>query len=129
MEGIECRKHPVKTKSSKEDDLMPSKPILPLCVCGDPLCKIHYGYCHCGCGNKTGIARRTDSTRGHICGHHHCYANGHKGVPRPDVRYSKIGKELIVYVPLTKGKWAVVDREDLWKVASRRWFFTNGYAA
>lgn len=37
-----------------------------------------YGYCHCGCGGKTKIARNTDRRRGHvegqpiwyICGHH-----------------------------------------------------------
>ena len=43
------------------------KPILPLCICGDPHCLILYGFCHCGCGEKTPIAtfnKRNRSVKG-----------------------------------------------------------------
>jgi len=45
---------------------MPSKPILPLCICGNPLCKIPYGYCHCGCGIKTKIPRYSHKGDGRV---------------------------------------------------------------
>jgi hypothetical protein len=41
--------------------------------------EIPYGYCHCGCGEKTALAKKTNSRQGHIKGQpvrfltaHHC---------------------------------------------------------
>lgn len=38
---------------------------------------IPYGYCHCGCGQKTTIAKLTNSKRGRIKGDPTRYINGH----------------------------------------------------
>jgi len=38
---------------------------------------IPYGYCHCGCGNKTSIIKRTSRTIGHIKGEPLKYIRGH----------------------------------------------------
>lgn len=31
---------------------------MPLCMCDNPLCDIHFGYCHCGCGMRTNMSGR-----------------------------------------------------------------------
>ena len=38
---------------------------------------IMYGYCHCGCGQKTNIALQTDRRRGHIKGEPMRFIHGH----------------------------------------------------
>src|SRR5690606_2770376 len=40
---------------------------------------IPYGYCHCGCGQKTNIARDSNATRGWVRGEPLCYISGHNG--------------------------------------------------
>lgn len=39
--------------------------------------EIPYGYCHCGCGQKTTICHKTNSRQGHIKGVPHLYIKGH----------------------------------------------------
>lgn len=39
---------------------------------------IEYGYCHCGCGQKTKIAKQTDNRCGHIRGEPIKYIHGHQ---------------------------------------------------
>lgn len=41
--------------------------------------EIPYGYCHCGCGQKTSIAKRTQTSRGFIKGQPMRYVSGHNG--------------------------------------------------
>lgn len=41
--------------------------------------EIPYGYCHCGCGQKTAIATRTDKRDGTIAGQPKRYVHGHNG--------------------------------------------------
>lgn len=36
-----------------------------------------YGYCFCGCGERTGVAKYCDSSKGWYGGVHHQYRNGH----------------------------------------------------
>ena len=38
--------------------MTPSENIVPSCICGDLNCKIPFGYCHCGCGEPTKVARQ-----------------------------------------------------------------------
>lgn len=35
----------------------------PTCICGDTLCEIPYGYCHCRCGQKTPISKQNETKR------------------------------------------------------------------
>ncbi len=46
----------------------PTVALSNLCVCKNPDCKIPYGYCHCGCGEKTNVAKQTRGNRGLIIG-------------------------------------------------------------
>lgn len=43
----------------------------------NPTSPIPYGYCHCGCGQKTTIARQTFAEKGIIKGEPHRYIHGH----------------------------------------------------
>lgn len=39
--------------------------------------EIPYGYCQCGCGQKTSIAKQTDNKRGHVKGEPMRFISGH----------------------------------------------------
>lgn len=111
-----------------EDDMTPLQPILPLCVCGDPLCTIPYGHCHCKCGEKTRIATHDDRTYG--------YKKGlpRKFYPRHHRRIIPIAQEAVPFkidgvycrlVPLTRGFYAIVNESDyLWLM---RWKWSVQY--
>jgi hypothetical protein len=45
------------------------------------------GFCHCGCGEKTSIARQTDKRRGHVHGQPLKYVQGHHSSTRKTDRY------------------------------------------
>ena len=57
---------------------------------------VPHGYCHCGCGNKTNIAKRTDNRIGHIKGEPLKFLCGHGGqrgkvsIPLADRFWSKV---------------------------------------
>lgn len=48
-----------------------------------PTNEIPYGYCHCGCGQKTKIAERTARSKGHFKGEPLPFVQGHKGNKAP----------------------------------------------
>ena len=58
------------------------KPILPLCICGDFMCTIPYGYCHCRCGEKTDLSPVTQRSAGWIKGQPRRYVFNHHGRKR-----------------------------------------------
>ena len=45
--------------------------------------EIPYGFCHCGCGEKTALAKWNDKRRGHIIGKPHRYIHGHNTAKTP----------------------------------------------
>jgi HNH endonuclease len=52
---------------------------------------ISYGYCHCGCGLKTTIAKQTDTRAGYVKGEPHRLIYGHWGyVPLFERFWSKV---------------------------------------
>lgn len=57
--------------------MTPHKPILPSCICGDPLCSIPYGLCHCGCGGQVHLVPSTERKRGYIEGQPFRFLIGH----------------------------------------------------
>lgn len=60
----------------------------------DTTLEIPYGYCHCGCGQKTPIAKATNKQRGKVKGEPMRYINGHnarKHFPEPEPRYCECG--------------------------------------
>lgn len=52
-----------------------------------------YGYCKCGCGNKTTIAKKTDTKAGSIRGEPRRFLHGHNSVGKCNFMYGKIGEE------------------------------------
>jgi hypothetical protein len=82
---------------------------------------VPYGYCQCGCGNKTDIAQRTRNARGIIKGQPTRFIHGHSSrafQPNYHVRMP----DGSVRVELSQDQYAVIDAED-WEVASSyRWY-------
>lgn len=54
---------------------------------------IPHGYCHCGCGKKTNIAKQTFTKYGHVKGEPVRYIRGHKPlIPVEDRFWSKVDR-------------------------------------
>lgn len=106
--------------------MTPLKPILPLCVCGDLLCKIPYGYCHCRCGTQTALAPRTRPKLRQIKGMPHRFALGHGSSSirpqREDAMPFKIDGEPCRVIFLTHGCIALVDASDYEWLSRYRWW-------
>lgn len=61
--------------------------------------EIPYGYCHCGCGQKTRLSPYTDRPRGYVKGEPVCFITGHNR----RLRVRKTLKE-IFWTKVTKGE-------------------------
>ncbi len=48
-----------------------------------PTQEVPYGYCHCGCGQKTKISTRNDTTNGYVKGEPRHYVSGHNARRHP----------------------------------------------
>jgi hypothetical protein len=91
------------------------------CVCRNPNCKIQYGLCHCGCRNKTTIAKYTNRPQYRIAGHPIRFIEGHGArKKRTDAAY--IGGNKHRAIALTKGKITLVDLDDYEKYGSFRYY-------
>lgn len=89
---------------------------------------IPYGYCHCGCGQKTTISPQSVTSRGYVKGEPRRYIAGHNASgmpPKPCTDILLVPKEGIAVVPLTShtesGLQAIIDIEDAGKVQGYRW--------
>jgi hypothetical protein len=103
------------------------KPILPLCICGDPDCAIPHGYCHCGCGEATTIPTRNNGPLGYIKGIPKKFIfNHHRKHPRKEDERVIIDGEPCVRISLTQGKFATIDEEDYSRVHQCLWFAVKG---
>ena len=106
------------------------------CTCGDPQCAVPYGECHCGCHEKTNLARQSCTERGWRRGEPLAYINGHylkthKPAKKPpnEIRQEKIDGVLCVWMKLSRGLWTLLWAVDYPKVQAMRWWATkNGYA-
>lgn len=102
------------------------------CVCLNPDCRIPYGLCHCGCGQKVGIAKQSVSRLGLFRGMPRRYASGHsgschRGPLRPRTHMIFDEKEIII-IPMTRNYVVKIDAEDEWKVPGN-WHDSRGYAS
>jgi|SRR6185369_13666149 len=96
---------------------------------------IPYGYCHCGCGEKTLISPRTRGSRGNKKGEPLFYVNGHNAKQHPIIEKVAPFKIEGVYcrlIPLTQGQFAIVDASDYewlmqWKWQAKK--HENGFYA
>ena len=55
---------------------------------------IPYGYCHCGCGEKTAIAVCSNKSRGHVRGEPLRFCHGHNS--RVENPYRRQGPDYVV---------------------------------
>lgn len=92
---------------------MRRKPIVPLptgCSCRNPECQTALGFCHCGCGKQTKLARQSDSKLGYVEGKPIPFILGHNHrKKREPIRFGVIEGEPIAMIPLTRGYWAIID--------------------
>lgn len=87
---------------------------------------IPYGYCHCGCGQKTSIASRNDLRKPHqVKGEPVWFIhNHHLTSPRIDtdeLGHFKLDGHYCRLIALTKGMYAIVWEEDYEKLAAHNW--------
>lgn len=98
--------------------------LFPLCICGDPACKIPYGLCHCGCGRLTTIASMNRRLIGHVKGSPVKMVVGHGGarhtIGKPE-RVTVDG-DSCHFLNLTRGKRAIVIDSDYEKYGNDLWF-------
>ena len=88
--------------------MTPPQASVPQCICGDPECDIPYGYCHCRCGQRTSIAKRTYSKAKIFREKPYRFADGH-GARKPR-RYTDLpdATQLWREIPLTQGQVALI---------------------
>lgn len=105
---------------------------LSLCVCGYLNCTIPLGYCHCKCGEKTGIAEKAYIRWGKKKGDFFKYARGHHGdgaaLPREPKYQGFIDGIPVIYIPMPRGASSIIDAEDESRVEGL-WYDHKGYAA
>ena len=85
---------------------------------------IPYGYCHCGCGNKTTLILQNYRKRGMVKGEPNRFIQGHQCIKRQIPVEAKPFKIEGVYcrlIPLTQGMHAIVDEVDYWELARFKW--------
>ena len=96
--------------------------ILAPCICGNPLCTVPFGLCHCTCGEKTRLAPRNDPRDGCIKGEPKKFINGHQNIIRPEIEIAAPFKIDGVYCrlfPTSKGYYGIVDEADYLDVMQR----------
>lgn len=90
--------------------------------------KIEYGYCRCGCGGKTSPARQTDTKLGYVRGEPVYFIRGHNSAKlRTPVDVFALPPNTRA-IPLTKGKFAIVDAADYEWLMQWRWHSCHRYA-
>lgn len=93
--------------------------------------EISFGFCHCGCGQKTRLAHQSHTKMGWIKGQPIRFIVGHTFKGRRDLSVSPpfyLDGELTVRVPVTRGKFALVDVFNAHLVEGIYWQYTGGYA-
>lgn len=84
--------------------------------------KVDFGYCHCGCGEKTQISKRTRTNKGHIKGQPIRFINGHnsKGELNPHWKNGWIVKGGRYRMKVRFGKPIFEHRERAEKAMGKR---------
>jgi hypothetical protein len=83
---------------------------------------IPYGLCHCGCGEKTVISYRTDTGFGWKKGVPKLFiVHHHTRIKRPEPLWTNILGEKCVFIPVTKGRWTLVNGFSFSRVGEMRW--------
>lgn len=103
--------------------MTPLETTLSGCICGDKLCSIPYGLCHCGCGRKVSLEVQTIMKKSVIKGQPRRYVFGHgTRERRSESRQVIVDGVQCRTVPLTQGQVAIVDEEDYERATVHLWF-------
>lgn len=80
--------------------------------------EIPYGYCKCGCGGKTVIAKLDRASAGWVKGEPLSYINGHnKRIVRDyKPRFFKMNGEDVAIICAQNGRWALMDADIALKI-------------
>lgn len=85
---------------------------------------VPYGYCHCGCGQKTRIIKRSDASRGLVKGEPARFVSSHHYWPAVDLPEITVS-DGVASIPLQSTKYpgmvALVDEADIELVRNLRW--------
>ena len=89
--------------------------------------RIEFGYCHCGCGQRTSTAQKTFPKRGIIKGFPNNFIESHnrnvvRRIDFSDAVPFKVDGEYCKLVPLTKGQFAIVLESRFHELNKFRWF-------
>lgn len=91
-----------------------------------PIKNIPYGYCFCGCGERTRLAPKAYAYRGIRQGDPQKFVSGHQGSkPRLDVTSAgkfKVSETYCRLIALTAGKLAIVDADDYEWLMQWKWY-------
>lgn len=94
-----------------EQATMPPPPTIP------------YGYCGCGCNEKTPLIERNRFTQGLVKGTPRKFLVGHqKRLPRAVSEFVTIAGVTYRTIPLTKNQFAIVDVEEYERLAKYVWY-------
>ena len=107
--------------------MTPLRRILPpdpsACLCGKSDCDIPFGYCHCGCGERTKLARQR--IRNLYAGFPLLYINGHNAIKRPVIECEPpffLNGSACRWLQASKGYFAIVDADKYEELMQWRWF-------
>jgi len=92
-------------------------------ICGDPLCEIPFGFCHCGCGELAPIQKETCIKRNLFKGLPARFIKNHQKSDRPiniDVEIERGGVPCRL-IALTKGLYTIVWASDYLWLSQWRW--------
>lgn len=83
-----------------------------------------YGHCHCGCGQRTSIIKRSDASRGLVKGEPSKFVSSHHRWPDTDLPVLTVSGG-VVSIPLQSRKYsglvALVDEADIELIRHLRW--------
>lgn len=94
-----------------------------------PSPNIPFGYCHCGCGEKTRLATQNHTKFGYLKGLPVRYMFGHGQRKRPVLVNGEpflIDRQLCRTIPLTKGQCAIVDADRYIELMQWPWWAMKG---
>ena len=95
-----------------------------ICICGNINCTIPYGYCHCGCGEKTRLAKQSNSKLSYRNGEPFMFLPTHHLRYKPNLEDAvpfKINGVYCRLIPLTQGLHAIVDASDYEWLMQWKW--------
>ena len=112
-------------KGHTDKDRQKTKLVSGKCICGQDDCTTPYGYCHCGCGQKTPLATQTAKENKRIQGEHTSFVEHHGSATVTKVEQAAPFKIDGVYcrlIPLTQGLYTIVWESDYEWLMQWKWY-------